>query len=1135
MNNPQFILLPVNNNRTAWRPFGLPVVLIVPHVRDQLGFPIPNSQIENVEVFIEDVPSEARVTGHQNIGIRLPDKELYKETLTPLDLRDKSIDLRSFQITRAGQPVSFQQARNGDTVLYTSADGTQGELPFVQGAEYFDLSEVKLDLEILTPDNYNLVYATTFFKRKISRDGLDQFICIDINTKQLQIFKFPIQHPGQVMQTMYNLTPVPYLSNDRKSLDSTVAFYRPFSDILQDIHDEQDLLESINWVFDTPPEFIPYLSSLLGWDLPYYPTSLDKLRRAVLRRTVEFQNLKGSKRGVVELFRLFGFEILISNLYWSEDGTRLIRPRVTGSEVLLDLQLQVEQVLYDRQLANNFEHIQAPLLYRPKVRGLNGIIGFRDSGPVTLYAWAVSPDSDADLILRDLEPDQLQYFEGQGGLQVQPQLLEIQQLPGVIGFSNIFIDATEQILVDSSGQPPFVLSGCNLDYVENKISLIPNGSFPTGTRLYCWAVYSRQRVDVPKELEDLRSNRFDLQILSIPGLESPDPTILDFVVSFLFKIKAFHSLLNVIISQINLTENYEVTDLCVGGGFLQRFDTQFGQLQVPPAIVPNIPAEDVECAATDPESLGYKPADLQLRAIKIESLQIEHAAWRDLNEVSAQNFLSARIAANQPEDGDCRYTKYGQAKVIGDREEVREFSTQTNTNKSAQASGSNTRTTPVTSVEAGQDIGPTSSRNDSSSYGSFVVEKTGPRNIICDDNNGLDYCFKGRVDDELLHRSSLAIRDYWRYKACNLGMGTGTYWTFPSVSRVFIHGASNRAAGSRSIKPILTANSEQQKTSDYLLVSGDLSQPYSAPLRPDSFLGRLYRNYDRPAEQTIHFDNDIGISRNVTQLQQLAIQRPSIEIDKPTLHLPGCRFPTMNRLEFDYIAPYEHKPYDFDICDSRLGAFTLDVDTSGDECLQFDLGDFTVLGNGLPADIESLADQTGTLVDLDYVIHSIYSKDINANPAIIFDQLCDFTGEFVETQDPLFESACSQTDGYFDFADGYACSRGPLPFEPGFITRNADFDEVMIGLGLMFESDFLTGVDPIDYPSQFLFTLGSGILLEKGFRLDCDVKAGSCVPTEIELLEFDELAVQTNVVLDESQGIQEIYLDGTIPSMLEVL
>jgi len=72
--NPFFVLYPVNNNRTAWKPTSAPFILVVPHRRDVAENPIPNSQIFNVRIYIENVPQEAKVAGHDHIGIRFPDK-----------------------------------------------------------------------------------------------------------------------------------------------------------------------------------------------------------------------------------------------------------------------------------------------------------------------------------------------------------------------------------------------------------------------------------------------------------------------------------------------------------------------------------------------------------------------------------------------------------------------------------------------------------------------------------------------------------------------------------------------------------------------------------------------------------------------------------------------------------------------------------------------------------------------------------------------------------------------------------------------------------------------------------------------------------------------------------------------------
>lgn len=281
-NNPSFCLLAVNNNRTAWKPVGVPVILVVPHRYDPNGTTLPNSGILNLRIYIEDVPREALVAGHQHIGQRFPDKELYAITLSSIELGDRLIPLVNTTIAKTdGTAVELSDAVTGDIVTLTTSTGLTDQITFVSDADYYDLSDVLIEVELLPPDQYNLVYQAGYFNRAISTDGLSEFLCIDASTTAVAIFKFKIDHPGKVLNEFYRLTPPPYLTSAKKSEDKTVDLYRPFTDILNDAMDEQGFIPRINWVFDAPPEAIPYLSSLLGWDIPYFPKTLEDRKSVV--------------------------------------------------------------------------------------------------------------------------------------------------------------------------------------------------------------------------------------------------------------------------------------------------------------------------------------------------------------------------------------------------------------------------------------------------------------------------------------------------------------------------------------------------------------------------------------------------------------------------------------------------------------------------------------------------------------------------------------------------------------------------------------------------------------------------------------------------------------------------------------
>lgn len=1181
IHNPSFLLLPVNNNRTAWRPFGLPVVMVVPHKRDAGGRTLPNSGVFGVRIYIEDVPREARVAGHQNIGRRFPDKELYAETVDSIELADRMLDLQNVTIKRGDEEVSLEDAEFGDVIEYTTSTGIRDTIPFLVGADYYDLSDILIDVELLPSDNYNLVYEAGYFKRVVSNDGRNDFLCIDVNVRSLAILKFQIDHPGKVLDEFYRLTPPPYLTNASKAKDSTVAFYRPLTDLLQDVMDEQTLLERVNWVFEASAEAIPYLSSLLGWDIPYFPESLDQLRRAVLRRTVEFQNLKGSRRAIINIFRLFGFEVLISNLWWSEDGKRLIRPDerlpvgYQDQEITTDAVAQVDPLVSDYQVTG-FTTLQIPLVFRPQEKtGLDQFTALRDSGEVTVTLYAVEDGSAAQEALDEIMEQIGANPAGWGatadcqtdadGFYFPTAITAALDGKELAGYSQIRIagkmgQPQEETVVGPS--IPLRSTGLSLNRETNFLTLTFNGySDLKPLRVYGFATYQRFEFRVPDVLANLQSNRFDLQVLTQALDEFADPTTLEFAVEFLYKLKAFHSLLNVIRTRIELTETYEVTDLCVGGDFEQRYDTDIGRLQVPPAIIPAIPGDLSDCSLLDPRSLGYKDSDILLRIRKLTNLPEEHAAWKALDGREYAKPAGSRIEPNQPANRDeCTFNPYGQDRKTTE-ERVEGWDTQRGPTPLSNSGASGFSKSPELSPqdEAAQS---TTTNSDSSAYGSFMREFRETPTAFCELDRVTDYCYKGRVSDELLYRPTFVGQEPGGVRAVYVPLGQGVYWLFPALSKPSNPGV--RVRDSRSKTTRMRFSGKAPEATRFWFKEGIqekyLDQPYDRKQDKSklSLLGRLYRDYGTPKTETIHFSNRPG-SPEVDQRKQLALQRPSLEIFKPTLHLPGCRFPMLNRLKEDHVSDYEARPWDAEVCgaknvcgktDPAFLNFRMRVGTDGNEYLEYDDAKFTVLGNNLDADIPSLGDQT-LVTDADFtegeVVHKVYMADAGDNPAVELDGVVGYDSAvadgMIDTTAPLFGShmACATDPAqYTDFADGYPAVTGLQDYD---LPEATVYDDLLDGLGL--PAGGATG-------TQVLFLLSSGIRDgSKAFRLDGGTLLADCEPTvgrttlsalevyrdEDDRLDFepDHLRLEVRFVGEEEFSAELTLLDGQIGSLLETV
>jgi len=1172
--------------------------MVVPKRRDSVEFPLQNSMVFNVKIYIEDVPDFAYVAGHQNIGRKYPDRELYAKTLDSLTLADCQIDLKTVNIQRNGVEIELANALNGDIITYRTFSGVEDTIQYVKGADYYDLSNILLDIELLTPDTYNIVYQAYYYTRLISTDGKFQFLCIDVNNTSLALYRFKIQHPGKVLEEFYRHTPPPYLSNSSKALDTTVGFYRPFTDILQDIMDEQDLLERVNWVYDTPAEIIPYMSSLLGWDLPYFPNSLDNLRKAVLRRTVEFQNLKGSRRAIINIFKLFGFEILISNLWWSSDGKRLIRPDINlpfpyqKEKITVNEAYQIDLALSDLT-PNNFQVYDIPLLFKPQSKvGKDQFVAIEDSGVITIDAYAVKSGSAAYVALSNIAQsvkDNIDYGKTAGcyldnnGFIIPKSIHDALTGLEIVGYSQLVFKKNDIAVSDSvlvGVHPPLINVNIRMNRELNTINCSLNGSFDTkdNVKIFAFITYEKLDLVIPDAISTLQSNRFDLQILRTNTTEFADPATLDFAIEFVYRLKAFHSILNVVRTRLELSETYEVTDLSIGGDFDQRYDTDIGRLQVPPAIIPKIPGIISDCTALDPVSLGYKQSDLELRLRKLDDLVYEYNAWRTLdgrNTVSTEDLLLS-IPQNAIDRTESLFTYRGQDRLKSkQRTELRatEFGPSPNAGKVAAGSNLHQDLSPNDIVSQGnfEIYGKDTSVNgEAKSYGAFSREYTAIREPLINLDGAADIIYKGRVDDELLHRTAVLASESYKSIACSLHLGVGAYWAYPTISVVASTGVANPCYRSHTQKMTFSGGAPRASIPYYSqgIQSTYLNANYGSKLSStnDSFMGRLYRAYNHPNHETIHFSNRPSIA-DINQPKQLALQRPSIEIQKPTLHLPGCRFARLNALVNDF----EHnlwraRPWDdqysdscgpSNICGINLPSYlncSKTVDENGDEFLVFDDLPFTVRGNGLIPDINNLGDHTvSSLFAQSDVIHAIYMNNASSNPAVVLEQVEDYdtnvdTNGVIEISIPLFKSHGYCGTSLRDFADGYPCSSGYLSYLNQDLGRSGLFSELLEGIGL------ITGTDQI---VSYLFTCNSGIRITTDHRLDCGSLSIDCGNNTMitngmtfESIDHTSLFLDQNGEHDwdtdhlrydyrqlnvELIDCVTVNLDGAIPTLLELV
>ena len=322
------------------------------------------------------------------------------------------------------------------------------------------------------------------------------------------------------------------------------------------------------------------------------------------------------------------------------------------------------------------------------------------------------------------------------------------------------------------------------------------------------------------------------------------------------------------------------------------------------------------------------------------------------------------------------------------------------------------------------------------------------------------------------------------------------------------------------------------------------NQPIDQPslLEFSDLLGKLYRSYpDKNKQHTLHFF-DNGYTFDPDQLKNQALTRRAISIDKPILHFPGTRFPSLNRLKINFISlSYKARPWDDaystycgpkGTCGPNEPSF-LNVkqvyDDSGNSIIVYDDVAYMVFGNNIEADILNLGEYTG-LPNND-IIHKVYMEDAASNPAVTFDQVCDFDSNVdydgkIIVDAPIFPYVY---DG-LDFANGYPCVRG-IQLVDAMVTY--DYLEALEDLGL-----------PIGSTSdiEVLFLLGSGILFENGYRLSCPI-LNSEYNNDFSLYidqngnlqtDYDMLKVDSHMDLSVSLGIRSMSLDGSIPSLLEI-
>ncbi len=1130
--NPSFLLMPHNNNRTGWRPISLPIILVEPDRRNRLGTPLDNSAVVSARIIIEDTPRKNRVAGHDHVGLLVPDTELYTHTISAQEMNSKRIDpsLQTFYAAEGGQ-ITYEEAEVGDWMELTTLSGVKDQITYYPSANYYDLSDIQIETAQLPSGYYFLSYQVDYHARTVSRG---QLLCIDPSAVITAVRRFRFNHPGQLLEEFIRLMPRHARLAARPEDDDHIAFLRPFVDAMQDIYDEQDLLQTLNWVDHTSPEFVPYLAHLLGLDIPFFPQSVDRLRRTMLSNVVRLQQLKGSRRAILELFELFGYTISLINLYYSADGTHFVRPGTpqlaahAAEQIDIVPRVQFEPVLAGYDISG-FGDLVIPLLYRPSLSGIkDGVNVVSEGGEITLDFYYVTKGSNAEAELQaltaeiDLDPD------GWGNDNEAPLIVS----DGILGYSKLQVSSDDKVSETATAGvlPPVIRSGIRIDRKQNLLRVIFNGALQfqqpnplepgigPGSAVYGFARYIRQEFLVPTPLQNLRSNRFDLLLRNRDG-EQVSPELVEFLVDFLFQIKAFHSILNVIIYSHDLREAYAVTDLGVGGDFEQRYDIDAGRLQVPPAIIPRLPTEG-DCDRL-PVDLGYKQEDILYQQRVLAALEDEADAWKHLGERDTTGKDTLRIAPAQPEtETDCRFSLQGQARVLTDNAvtqlESQDLAPTPNAN-ALRGVLDNAEESPIRPSSLGSSARPTANVKNTGFFGNFEWQYGSEREQICSLDGTTDYYYRGRVKDSLLLMQVADLAETYVPSPCGLAMGTGVYFLLPAT-------------------PVGTTPAHQT--------------------RYDNFLGRLYRAYTTDDFKLCYTDRPTLTSNGID-----ALTRPSLNITLPTMGIPGTRFPTMSKLAEDFThTEWRAHPWDDTYskpCGNPCHALPdylnaqLSENTDGDQTLVFDDLPYFIEGNGLESDIPNMSGQDlGTGIDPELVIHSIYTSNSEGHPAITLEGMCSAagTGPFgnVSPVDkPRYGSAASCGTGYVDYIDGYPCSSGWMAASDPDLDRDGLYSDIFEAMELPSQT----------WPTSFLFYLGDGFDIGvQGFRLGCGCLVSECggtsgtvgtppvCPPEFyrntdQSLYFggDQLGTDIYLIADEITSCGSYTMDGAIPSMFELL
>lgn len=1103
---PFWTLLPYINNRTAWRPVSFPAILVVPFGANSNGQPLAQSSPLGVRISILDTIRRNRVSGPFEPNVFFPNRELFTISLNTAEIAARQLDINDFEIT-------------GDTIKIINSDGLIGEIPYIPDTLYYDFSDVLISVENLDSGRYQLSYNATINGRIY--DSNDFLVCINDETTDSVLRYVDFVHPGEVIDEMKKTTPSIWFSNKPLAEETLITLYKPLSDSLQNVYDEQSLVGRINFVNEAFPETVPYLGRMLGWEIPYFPRSLDPLRRSVLRTTTDFQKMRGTYKGIKELFDLFGFDILIRNLWFDTDDKTLLEPQYGGANGI-DLVDTIQFDILETDLrAPGFYTNEIQLRKRPAVS--SEFDNFIQIGSdVTIEAYAVEVDTPAHQALLDyveqfqntntastqetnqgfINDDLIAFIQGQNFLATQ--IINLNSDGDLVSETQTGlrrIISTEQIEIDP---------------IKPVTSLVLDGHWPDpNVAIFAFASYRSQIISPSFQLEDRRSNFFDVRLSTTVDANTPTSIILDYALEFLYRIKAFHSLLRRIFITTEASEVYLVGDYCYGPGLSRLSTSDVGQQQVPPAIIPE--GELDECTQQDARILGYKESDIAYRDQVTAGLIEEWTAYTGYDS-RPYDPVQLSFIPQFPNNGRPLgvYNEYGQDAYVGSYTVTRAFQVET----PSVFVNQNNQIRPIQYF--GYSTGGNGAENRCTGFRhKDILEYYIPYTPAPNLQVRRPICFKGRVNDELAINLHVPFDEPYVLGACRIKMGFGSYFTTPRQSTIVQDGAKDRCIGSRTPKPIISSCREISGEKFADVWAGRQGRVGVDPIRVNGNTDSVLHFWDRPEPLDASWDS-------------AAVRIANLGIQRTNMHFPGTRFISMGNYDGEFVSSvYDLRPWDQDVCFQTLNP-TIEIRTDGNEYLVFDRRAYSFVGNGIEADLPEMGSPTVSSVPDLEVVQAIYSQfadddcpglcpwdtNIAANDGVF--EISDIGGTAgVTIADALFRSVRECGGALIDFADGYPCVVGPQALTPE------------VG------GPFLGPVPVL--PATYLFLMNSGIRDgSRGVRLDCDCLAAPCGLTDPEPTcdvsdTPDQLVAESRLVLPETVSICEFLMDGTIPSMIELI